>query len=63
MPLMVIGFGPLLMLLFVACAVGLLWWGFTRIPIPEPFKTVLLVVVGLIALFMLYQVVSPMLSG
>lgn len=33
----------LLMLLFIGCACALVWWGFSRLAIPEPIKTLLLV--------------------
>jgi hypothetical protein len=50
-------FKMLLELLFF-CAVGaLLWWGFSKLALPEPVKTILMVVVGLILLFILYSLV------
>ena len=52
------GFGTLLGLLFVVAAGALLWWGFSRIAIPEPIKTILLVVVGLIMLYFIWQMVA-----
>lgn len=42
--------------LFILLAVlALVWWGVSRLGIPEPIKTVGLVIVGLFALFWLYQ--------
>jgi hypothetical protein len=44
----------LLKLLFVVAGLALLYVGFTRIPIPEPIKTILMVIIGLIILAFLY---------
>jgi|HubBroStandDraft_4_1064222.scaffolds.fasta_scaffold00019_40 hypothetical protein len=54
----------LLAILFIACVFGLLWWGFSRIwpliPLPEPIKTILyvllVVIVGLILLYAAYDI-------
>ena len=51
--------GLLLSLLFIVAAGALLWWGFSRMPLPEPVKTILLVVVGLVLLlFLLWNAVG-----
>ena len=57
--------GLLLSLLFIVAAGALLWWGFSRMTIPEPVKTILLVVVGLVLLYMLWGVVQghPLILG
>lgn len=53
----------LLMLLFIGCAVALVFWGFTRLPIPEPIKTLLLVFVGLVALVLIWQATQGLSLG
>ncbi len=50
--------GLLLSLLFIVAAGALLWWGFSRMPLPEPVKTILLVVVGLVLLYLVWGVVG-----
>lgn len=45
----------LVVLLFIVAAFSLLWWGLSRMAIPEPIKTILLVIVGLIMLYVLYS--------
>ena len=52
------GFGLIIELLFFCCVAALLWWGFTRLSIPEPIKTIVMVVVGLVLLFMLWSMFS-----
>jgi len=47
----------LVVLLFVVAAFALIWWGFSRVAIPEPIKTIILVIVGLIMLYVLYSAV------
>lgn len=44
----------LLTLLFVLAAASLVWWGISRMAVPEPFKTVVLVIVGLVLLYWLW---------
>ena len=48
----------LIVLLFVVAAFALIWWGFSRIAIPEPIKTIILVIIGLVMLYVLYSAVS-----
>ena len=57
------GFGLIVELLFFCCVAALLWWGFTRLTIPEPIKTIVMVVVGLILLFMLWSAVAGGVPG
>lgn len=53
----------LLMLLFIGCACALVCWGFTRLAIPEPIKTLLLVFVGLVALVLIWQATQGLSVG
>lgn len=54
---------PLFQLLLVVAGIAILWWGFNRIAIPEPIKTILLVVVCLVGLFVIAQIVGPMIGA
>lgn len=66
MMIMLAGLGwvvPVITLLFIVGAMYLIWWGFNRIKLPEPIGTILLVVIGLILLFALYQILMPMLGA
>ena len=46
-----------LITLFILLAIfALIWWGVNRLALPEPFKTVILVIVGLVGLVWLYHV-------
>lgn len=55
------GLPPLFMLvielLFLCAFFYIVWWGLNRIAVPEPFKTIVLVILGLIALYVLWQIV------
>ena len=55
--------GPLIALMFLCVAAWIIWWGFSKIPIPEPFKTLIMVVIGLVFLFILWQVLAPMVGA
>ncbi len=55
--------GPLVTLLFLCAAAYIIWWGFSKIALPEPFRTLILVVVGLVFLFVLWQVLAPMVGS
>lgn len=45
-----------LITMFILLAIfALVWWGVGRLGIPEPIKTVILVILGLVALVWLYQ--------
>lgn len=48
----------LVVLLFIVAAFALIWWGLSRIALPEPIRTILLVIVGLIMLYVLYSTVA-----
>lgn len=42
--------------LFILLAIlALVWWGVSRLTLPEPVKTVVLVVIGIVALVWLYH--------
>ena len=47
----------LIVVFIVLAGMALLWWGVSRLPLPEPVKTVVLVVLGLVCLIMIYQFV------
>ncbi len=61
LPLLAVGLPPLFKLVFellAFCAVlAVVWWGVNRLSVPEPIKTVVLVVMALIGLFVLWQLV------
>jgi hypothetical protein len=44
-------------LLFGCAFLALIWWAINRMGVPEPIKTIILVVVGIFALVFLWQVV------
>ena len=52
----------ILLLLFIGCAVALIWWGINSLAIPQPIKVIILCVLGLVALLVLWQATSG-LSG
>ena len=60
---MAITLSTLITLLFICAAGAILWWGFSRLTLPEPVKTILMVLVGLVLLYALWGVFSghPML--
>lgn len=45
----------LIILFFGLAAFALVWWGISRLALPEPVKTVVLVMIGLVALWFLYN--------
>ena len=48
-----------IVLLFIVLAfAALMWWGVNRLTLPEPFKTVIMVIIGVVLLLMLYQWVA-----
>jgi divalent metal cation (Fe/Co/Zn/Cd) transporter len=51
-------FHALVVLLILLAAFALIWWGISRLALPEPIKTVVLVIIGLIALVFIYQLVG-----
>ena len=48
----------LLLLLILLAAFALVWWGVGRLAVPEPIKTIVLVILGLLALVFIYNMVS-----
>jgi Co/Zn/Cd efflux system component len=52
-------FITLLILVFIILAAGaLFWWAVQRLALPEPFKTVVLLIIGLVALALLYNFIA-----
>jgi hypothetical protein len=49
-------FATLLLVLIVLAAFSLIWWGIGQLALPAPVKTVVLVILGLIALAFIYHV-------
>lgn len=43
---------------FVLCIGALLWWGVSRLTLPEPVKTIALVIIGLVMIFLLWGMVG-----
>lgn len=50
--------GTLLAVFIFLAAVSLIWWGISRLTLPEPVKTVVLVILGLIILYAVYQFIA-----
>ena len=48
-------FHLILLILFIACAFALVWYGLQALPLPAPIKVLIQVVLGLIALLILWQ--------
>ena len=48
----------ILLLLILLAAFSLVWWGVNRMAVPEPIKTIVLVILGLLALLFIYNMVS-----
>lgn len=48
----------MVLIFIVLAAFALVWWGIQRLAIPEPIKTVVLVILGLVALVMIYNFVA-----
>lgn len=46
----------LILILILLAAFSLVWWGVGRLTLPEPIKTIVLVLMGLVALLFIYQV-------
>jgi len=51
-------FTSLILILILLAAFALVWWAVGRIAIPEPIKTIVLVILGLIVLAFIYNAVS-----
>jgi cytochrome c biogenesis factor len=56
-------FALLIYLIVIGLVFYLLYWLIGQLPIPEPFKTVVLVVVGLIAVILLLNIVFGFAPG
>lgn len=48
----------ILLLLILLAAFSLVWWGVNRMAVPEPIKTIVLVILGLIALLFIYNMIA-----
>lgn len=51
-------FTTLILILVMLAAFALVWWGVSRLTLPEPVKTVILVILGLVALAVIYNTVA-----
>jgi len=51
-------FLTLIVLLIVLAAFSLVWWGVNRMAVPEPIKTIVLVILGLVGLWFIYLAVT-----
>ncbi|HSX78530.1 MAG TPA: hypothetical protein VLQ80_08180 [Candidatus Saccharimonadia bacterium] len=51
-------FIAIVLFMIIVGALAVVWWGFNRIALPEPFKTILLVIIALVALAFLYNFVA-----
>lgn len=50
-------FALVIVVFLVLAGASLLWWGINRLTLPEPFKTVILVIFGLVCLYVVYHFV------
>jgi hypothetical protein len=46
------------LIFIILAAFALVWWGVQRLAIPEPIKTVVLVILGLVALVLIYNFIA-----
>lgn len=53
----------IIVLLLLVAAFSLVWWGVNRMAVPEPIKTIILVIMGLIALLFIYNLVVGSFGG
>ena len=51
-------FTTLILVLILIAAFSLVWWGVSSLALPQPVKVVILVVLGLIALAVIYNFVA-----
>ncbi len=51
-------FATLILVLILLAAFALVWWGISRLTLPEPVKTVILVILGLLMLAFIYNSVA-----
>lgn len=47
----------IILILILLAAFSLVWWGIGRMAVPEPIKTIVLVILGLLALLFIYNMV------
>ncbi len=47
--------GTLIGFFIILCVFALLYWGMTQLPLPPVIKTVIIVIMGLIALFFIWN--------
>lgn len=47
--------GALILLVFIMAALALVWWGAQKLPLPPPVRVFLIIVLGLVALVLLYR--------
>lgn len=45
----------IVLLLFLLAFIAIVWWGINRIAVPEPIKTIVLVLIAFIALYFVYE--------
>jgi hypothetical protein len=48
-------FTTMILIIIVLAAFALLWWGISQFTLPQPVKTVILVVLGLLLLMFIYN--------
>jgi Co/Zn/Cd efflux system component len=48
----------ILQIFLVLAVIAIVWWGIERIGVPEPIKTIVLVIMALIALFWIFNVLT-----
>ncbi len=51
-------FTTVILIIIVLAAASLLWWGISRLALPEPIKTVVLVILGLVMLWFIWNFVA-----
>jgi hypothetical protein len=51
-------FTTIILVLIILAAFSLVWWGINSMAIPQPVKTVVLVILGLVALAIIYNFVA-----
>lgn len=51
-------FTTLILVLIILAAFALVWWGVSTLTIPQPVKTVILVILGLVMLAIIYNAVA-----
>lgn len=51
-------FTTLVFVIIILAAFALVWWAIQRLAVPEPVKTVVLVILGLVMLYFVWQFVA-----